>query len=353
MQRMRFATIGLLLSVAGLAATLYNIDLDDLEQSGKKNRLQLDAPPTSNEKFQGREVHIIGAGDGKRIVAEEGKGQGETELVQTGTSSVPYFPRRIYLPSSSSPASSAAPNSAANLGNVNNEEEYTLLGLGIRTVSFLRIQVYVLGLYVRTTDISTLQSRLIHNINSSASTLVPSEKETLKQRLLDPQSSAEIWESLLREEGIKSAWRVVPTRNTDFAHLRDGWITGIKKGTDAAKQKAIANPLVVSEYENESFGSAIKGFKDLFTGGGSAPKGSIILLARDGAGSLEVLFQRQEKTPSLERMGKVDDPRIGRLIWLGYLAGKNVSSEEARKGVVEGCVEFAGRPLGSVETMVT
>ncbi|KAJ9630986.1 Altered inheritance of mitochondria protein 18 mitochondrial [Taxawa tesnikishii (nom. ined.)] len=242
MQRMRFATIGLLLSVAGLAATLYNIDLDDLEQSGKKNRLQLDAPPTSNEKFQGREVHIIGAGDGKRIVAEEGKGQGETELVQTGTSSVPYFPRRIYLPSSSSPASSAAPNSAANLGNVNNEEEYTLLGLGIRTVSFLRIQVYVLGLYVRTTDISTLQSRLIHNINSSASTLVPSEKETLKQRLLDPQSSAEIWESLLREEGIKSAWRVVPTRNTDFAHLRDGWITGIKKGTDAAKQKAIANP---------------------------------------------------------------------------------------------------------------
>lgn len=353
-RRIRFSAFGLFFSVAGLAATLYMVDLDELEKKGKNKKTQLDASRSSNDKFHGREVHVIGAGDGKRIVAEDAQeGHGETELVETGTSSVPYFPRYMYLPSSAnSGTSTAAPNSAANPGNIQNEEEYTLVGLGIRKVSFLGIQVYVLGLYIRTQDISTLQSQLIHAINPDASTLIPSEKDALKQKLLDADGSTQVWESLLKQQGIKSAWRVVPTRNTDFAHLRDGWITGIKKGMQAAKQRALTPDGPASEYEDESFGAAMKEFKDLFVGGGAAPKGSILMLVRDAAGSLEVLFQKKEKETAFERMGKVGDDRVARLLWLGYLAGKNVSSEAARQGVVDGCVRFAGRPVGSVETMV-
>jgi len=355
---MRFAGVGLLVSMTGLAVLLYNLDLDELDKKGSKRLAhQLDASSNSNAKFHGREVHIIGAGEDKKILAKD---EQETELVETGTSSVPYFPRTVYLPSSSSPsdagsAAGAAPNTSVNPGNVRNEEEYTLVGLGIRTVSFLSIQVYVIGLYVRNSDISTLQARLIHHVNPSASTLVPAEKSQLKGDLLDPTKSTEIWEQLLRETGVKSAWRVVPTRNTDFAHLRDGWITGIKKGTQAAAaaQRAQADVPVETEYESEEFGNAVRGFKDIFTGGGSAPKGSIVMLLRNGNGALEVLFQGQDKTKGLERMGGVTDPRIGRLVWMGYLAGKNVSSEAARKGVADGFVSLAARPVGSVETMVT
>lgn len=54
----------------------------------------------------------------------------------------------------------------------------------------------------------------------------------------------------------------------------------------------------------------------------------------------------------MEKLGSVKDERISRLIWLGYLGGDKVSSEAARKGVVDGCVAFAGRPVGSVETRV-
>jgi hypothetical protein len=352
--RMRFAAVGLLMSVCGLALTLYQVDLDELEKSANKKKHQLDAGPASDD-FQGRHVHVIGAGEGKRIIAE---GEEELDLVKTGSGSVPYFPRKIFLPIPGSPdppkSETAQPNTRANLGNVQNQEEYTLVGLGIRTVSFLSIEVYVMGLYVRTQDISALQSRLIHLVNPIASTLVPGEKDSLKQRMLHPDTSVELWEQLLREEGIRSAWRVVPSKNTDFAHLRDGWVNGIKRATTEINRVKQTNPSAVisSDYENESFGLAMRDFKAMF-GGGRTPKGSVVLMLRDAPGSMEILFEDPTKGGvGVERVGKVEDPRLSRLIWMGYLAGKNVSSEQTRQNVVDGFVGFASRPVGSVETMV-
>lgn len=370
LRRMRFAGIGMLLTLVGLAGVLYNLDLDDMEQSAKKEgagKIQLDASSEANKQFQGKEVHIIGAGVDKRIIAQGG-GQ-EIELVETGTSSVPHFPRTIYLPTSadSDPnaaapvpglvtATGAQPNTDVNPGNLTNQEEYTLVGLGIRTVSFLSIQVYVVGMYVRTQDISGLQAHLIHRINPTASTLVPSEKEGLKNALLDPNTSDEIWKELLQVPGMKSAFRVAPTRNTDFAHLRDGWITGINKRTAAAKQELQKSAGAASEYESEQFGLSTRNFMNLFAGG-KAPKGSVMLLVRDAQGALNVYFQAKPEAAGSEsevqHLGTVADERIGKLIWLNYLAGDKVSSEAARKGIVDGCVGFASRPVGSVETMVT
>ena len=242
-QRMQFAAMGLVLSLAGLGLVMYNVDLDELEKSAEQKKKQqqqssgtykMDASADANAKFQGKEVHIIGAGEDKRIVAE---GQGEQiELVETGTSSVPHFPRTIYLPTTSDSQTivdASQPGAPENPGNIDNKEEYTLVGLGIRTVMW--IQVYVVGLYIRTTDISALQLQLIHHVNPIASTLVPAEKDDLRKKLLDPIQSREIWTQLLQVPGAKTAWRVTPTRNTDFSHLRDGFVTGISKRTAEAK----------------------------------------------------------------------------------------------------------------------
>ncbi|KAK3706084.1 Altered inheritance of mitochondria protein 18 mitochondrial [Vermiconidia calcicola] len=351
-RRMRYAGMGLLTSMAALGVIISNINLDDLEQSAKQKKggLQMEASDESNAKFQGKEVHVIGAGDGKRIVAQ-GAGE-EVELVETGTSSVPHFPKTIFLPTDpeSKGASGAGPNAPANPGNIENQEEYTLVGLGIRTVMW--IQVYVVGLYIRTKDITSLQSKLIHHVNPTASTLVPNEKEDLRKKLLDPAESREIWSKLLEVPGIKTAWRVSPTRNTDFGHLRDGFVTGINKRTQEARQLSQGKD---TEYEAEDFGQSIRAFKGIFSGG-KAPKGSILIMHRDRKGVLDVLYQpkpdgsgRQE----MERLGSVPDERISRLIWLGYLAGDKVSSDATRKGVVNGCVGFAGRPVGSAETMIS
>ncbi|KAL8948839.1 MAG: hypothetical protein Q9222_004998 [Ikaeria aurantiellina] len=51
-------------------------------------------------------------------------------------------------------------------------------------------------------------------------------------------------------------------------------------------------------------------------------------------------------------LGGLEDERISRLVWLGYLAGGNVASEEARKSVVDGVMEIVERPIGTVETQV-
>ncbi|EME50384.1 hypothetical protein DOTSEDRAFT_145216, partial [Dothistroma septosporum NZE10] len=341
---MRFAGMGLLLSIFGLAAIIYNLDLDDLEQAEQKRKAkqQLDASDDSNKQFQGKEVEIIGAGEDKRIVARGADGQ--IELVETGTSSVPHFPRTIHLPTS--------PDDDTNAGNVQNQEEYTLLGLGIRTVSFLGIQVYVVGMYVRTQDISALQEKLVHVINESASTLIPSEKEELKKRLLDPNESRAIWQELLRVPGLKTAWRVAPTRNTDFGHLRDGWITGITNRTREAKQLAKG---IETEYDAEDFGKAVGNFKSIFAGG-KAPKGSVMILSRGTMGNMDVWFQEKPgasgKDKQMQLLGSVPDERISKMIWLGYLGGDKVSSEAARQGVVNGCVGFAARPIGSAEARV-
>ena len=351
-RRMQFAGLGLLCSTAGIALVISNVDLDDLEQSAKKQKSgqQMDASSEANEKFQGKEVHVIGAGEGKRIVAQ---GQGEEiELMETGTSSVPHFPRTIHLPASSEShtvVGVSQPNALENPGNIDNQEEYTLVGLGIRTVMW--IQVYVVGLYIRTKDISSLQEKLIHRVNPIASTLVPAEKEDLKKKLLDPAESREIWTELLKASGLKTAWRVSPTRNTDFGHLRDGFVTGINKRTQEARQLLKG---AETEYDAEDFGQSIQTFKGIFSSG-KAPKGSILIMARDHKGSMDVLYQPKPDSgrTEMEKLGSVPDERISRLIWLGYLGGDKVSSEPARKGVVDGCVEFAGRPVGSVETRVT
>ena len=362
LRRMRFAGMGLLMSLAGLAVIISTIDIDSMEREGQKRRngkQQLDASSEANATFQGKEVHVVGAGEGKRVVAQ---GDGlEIELAETGTSSVPHFPRTMYLPTSpeSQGDVGAEPNAPENPGNIDNQEEYTLVGLGIRTVMW--IQVYVVGLYIRTKDISSLQQKLIHRVNPVASTLVPGEKDDLKKKLLDSAESKDIWTELLEVPGIKTAWRVSPTRNTDFLHLRDGWVRGItaraQKFNAAAKAQATAaasgesssSPVTPSEFADESFGTAMNDFKSLFGGGQrkSVPKGQTLLLLRNERGELDALFQPKDNEP-YRFMGRVTDERIGRLVWLNYLAGKNVSSDEARKSVVDGIMGIVERPIGTV-----
>jgi len=293
-------------------------------------RDRADAPDKVNEEFAGKPVKVLGGG-AKIVAKDEGSGE-EVELIPTGTSGVPHFPKTIFLPSSDG-----------------QDEEYKLLGLGIRTVSFLNIQVYVVGLYVQKDSLAALQADLVKNVNPLASALIPGEKESLRAGLLDAERSYEIWDTLLKKKGgeLKTVWRIVPVRNTDFQHLRDGWVRGITVKTQAASLRQ------EKEFDDETFAVAMREFKALFGGKGRAPKGSVVLLKRDMDGRLTVLFQEKDGQREVINFGVIGDERIARLIWLGYLGGKNVSSEGARKGIVDGIMELVERPIGSIETKVS
>ena len=328
-------------------AICYSVDLpatNSQKANGDLPRSKTSLLPQENadsiseitETFAGKPVHVIPGG---KVLAEDPDSRtgAEVELIETGTSSIPHFPKTIHIPEQ---------NQVAGTLNVT-DDEYTLMGLGIRTVSFLSIQVYVLGVYVRTTDIGILQAAMIRQVDSVATALVPREKDQLRQKLLDPEEGRMAWDKLLRESGIRTAIRIVPTRNTDFAHLRDGWVRGVTARTqEATKRGDLSN-------EDEQFGIAMRDFKAIFGGKGKAPKGSVVLLTRDEKGKLGALYQEKEGAGAYQDMGRVDDERIGRLVWMGYLAGKNVSSESARKGIVNGVMEFVERPVGTVETRIS
>lgn len=297
------------------------------------------------------------------------KGQDGVDQVDTGTSTVPYFPSTIRLPRSGS----LNLNAGDEVPRDTEQDEYQLLGLGIRTVSFLRIQVYVVGLYVATPDIAELQTRLVRTALNPpsetgevasgaganyATSLVPGERQQLKDLLLDQgERSDAAWDDILKKDGLRTAIRIVPTRNTDFLHLRDGWVRGITGRAQRANAStggsapaaANANKKEGGEFSDDSFGEALNSFKGLFGGGQrkSVPKGQTLTLLRGARGELEALFQPEDKLPA-RWLGCVRDERVSRLVWMNYLAGKNVASEGARKSVVDGVMAIVERPVGTV-----
>lgn len=341
-RRMLVSGIGFVSTVAATIFVVYTFG-DELPEQAARAKAKREREQASVEHLDA--PRDASAFDGKSIVPKPGHPDikldaAGNELVETGTSHHPHFPRTIRL-GSSTPAPEATTGALSSTGA---NEEYTLLGLGVRSVSFLSVQVYVMGMYVRTSDLPALQAAFVKHINPIGTSLIPGEKDQLREQLLATDDrSLELWDKVLREANVRSCFRIVPVRKTDFNHLRDGWIRGI-----TARMQAAATTGKGAEYEDESFGEAVKEFKGLLGGQGGAPKGSEVLLTRDEHGVLGMEFEDEDQKKGRQSLGKVTDERVSRLVWLGYLGGKNVSSEGARKSIVKGVMELVERPVGTV-----
>ncbi|CRK13526.1 hypothetical protein BN1723_010071 [Verticillium longisporum] len=205
-------------------------------------------------------------------------------------------------------------------------------------LSFLSIGVYIVGFYVATADIAKLQHHLVKKVNPIASTLIPSERDTLRQSLLDPAESEATWTALLQDLQCRSAFRIVPVRDTDFHHLRDAFVRAVQTRSNPSPQ----------EFGDEAFGESVRTLKAIFNRG-KLPKTRELLMLRDDRGALDVLY---DDGKGRQPVGRVEDERVSRLLWLNYLAGKKVASEVARKNIIEGVMEFVERPVGTVATQV-
>ncbi|KAK4461006.1 chalcone-flavanone isomerase-domain-containing protein [Cladorrhinum samala] len=323
--RRTFLWCGAIAGVVSFTFTAYK-----LVQELKKQPTKLDSSLPTSDPLSGAD-----AADRKVVVHDEDG----REIVPTGNSTVPTFPRTIDLPSYTSPLS-PEPVSTAVTTTAQTTTEYTLVGLGLRTVTFIGIQVYVVGFYVATSDIAALQSALVKKVNPIATTLVPGERDQLRTELLDPEQSGKVWDELLAQ-GIpaRSAFRVIPVRDTDFHHLRDGFVRAIQ---DRTKQHA----------NDDNFGEAMRQFRAIFNRG-SVPKRKELLLVRDETGKLSIAYDgSKSKKTDRQLVGVVEDERVSRALWLNYLGGKAVASEPARKSIVEGIMEFVERPIGTVAAQV-
>ncbi|KAJ3517767.1 hypothetical protein NM208_g14661 [Fusarium decemcellulare] len=328
--RTAFLTAG---AVAGIVSFIYTAwklkQAIDLQSEKEKRTVKCDASvPTEPFKTE--------AGEKRKVVLHDEDGQ---EVVPTGNKTIKLFPRTIDIEEVGPAQNPAGPIAAA----VTDKQgtEFTLVGLGTRTVTFIGIEVYVVGFYVATQDIEKLQHYLVKKINPLATTLIPSEKESLRKALQDATEGEETWNAILKDAGCRTAFRITPVRDTDFPHMRDGLVRAIQ-----------ARSSHNSEYNDEDFGTAMKTFKHMFQRG-LVPKKKELLLVRDATGKLSIIFNGGDYTKSRkEVLGSVDDERLSRLLWLNYLSGKKVASEEARGNIINGVMEFVERPVGTVATQV-
>ena len=129
--------------------------------------------------------------------------------------------------------------------------------------------------------------------------------------------------------------------------MRDGFVRGI-----TARSSHFASDLQDQTFQDETFGQSLNDFKTVFGGGArkKIPYGETLYLMRDAKGKFGAMLE--DKKGETIWMGEVPDERISRLLWLNYLAGKSVSSEDARKNVVDGCMEIVSRPVGTVAAQV-
>jgi len=89
-------------------------------------------------------------------------------------------------------------------------------------------------------------------------------------------------------------------------------------------------------------------------GGGWGGWGVVLRGEGGGGGELSAWVEKSRDGRSLgwEHLGALSDERVGRLVWLNYLAGAKVASEPARRSIVDGVLDLVGRPIGTVETKV-
>ncbi|CAD6564305.1 MAG: hypothetical protein CYPHOPRED_003250 [Cyphobasidiales sp. Tagirdzhanova-0007] len=175
-----------------------------------------------------------------------------------------------------------------------------LIGLGVRTVSFLRVQVYSVGAYFATEALASLKGKQKPKIGA--------EEAFIAQMLEMPYDTA---------------IRIVPVKNTAHSHLRDGFVRALLARIQSARK---AGQLTLEE--EEATGLAVETFKGFFPTG-KVPRGKSLLLVRRGRdGALLLEYEGR-------LLGTLQNDFLSKQLMLAYFAnnGKEISPKSASTSV--------------------
>lgn len=214
---------------------------------------------------------------------------------------------------------------------------FQLLGYGIRTVTFLGMKVYALGVYIAKDDLAKVRevfnSRFLETLyeKDKDPKVTMTQKQALKKALEDDKLSVVLIDNLLNA-GVRMTARICALRNTDLSHLRDGFVRTIKnsqyykdimkEGGERAEKltqgldelRRVMNSHHMKAYRNSRvFVEIIEGGKMRIT--------------------VKVWDQNQFWDPV--HMGVVQEPLVSRLLFLCYLSGPNPLVPAVRKTAAE------------------
>ncbi|KAL6304170.1 chalcone isomerase [Sparassis latifolia] len=178
---------------------------------------------------------------------------------------------------------------------------FSLVGVGVRTVSFLGLKVYSVGFYA---DLSS------PNLNIS--------KDTPPQEKI---------EHIVRNAAC--VLRIVPTRPTSYGHLRDGFMRALQARVLFCRKNGSLAP-----EEEAGIQSPLRKFKSLFP---NTP------LAKHTP--MDILLTAPPRDPSQARsliirdLGSVQNDWLCREFFLAYFEGDGLSPP-LKKSVTEGLQNF-------------
>ncbi|KAF9294557.1 chalcone-flavanone isomerase-domain-containing protein [Linnemannia elongata] len=181
-----------------------------------------------------------------------------------------------------------------------------LLGLGVRKITFLKVQVYVVGLYAKESDLDDHNSRF---------RALP---EVQKFQRTDSASSDTAFRAIVQNP-IELVLRIAPVRNTNGPHLRDGFTRNL---TQAIKHQNL------NDIENEEAMKGIIEFKNLFPKG-KIQAGQAMLFRKSPDGSMSIELDG-------EVLGTTRNSWLIETFFLGYLQGENPISGKARDSIAKG-----------------
>lgn len=207
----------------------------------------------------------------------------------------------------------------------------TLVGLGVRKVSFLRVKVYSAGFYLEDAVLRGLHTTgEWHSFSASHLLTSATAVATDSDSRGPPQLAGEALMRAMLDQPVTCAVRIVPVRNTDFGHLRDGFIRAL-----IARQKIARTNGELNEADETRLAASLQLLKSLFPAQ-SVPKGQSLILVRTSAGSLVVEYEGRV-------LGEVRDQWIAREIMLAYFADKDVISPKLKEDVAVGLEELTKR----------
>lgn len=199
--------------------------------------------------------------------------------------------------------------------------EYSLLGYGFRSVTFISFKVYALGIYIADQDRhlvpDVLDSKFLSTafIDTDAS---KSHKENVKQALDDPEKSTLLVGNLL-DSGVRMAAKLTPIRNTDFNHLRDGFIRTILNHPEAKNNQ-------------ETLSAGLEELKQAFSEKGRVAKDDDLVVELQANGGLQFFYFNRKKD-QVTTMGHVNEPLVGKLLFSQYMSGPKPLSPSAKESV--------------------
>lgn len=211
------------------------------------------------------------------------------------------------------------------------QDNYILLGSGVRSLPISSYKVYGMGIYVADQDLPLISKILNSELLSKLFINDPnfknlSNRERIKLALNDPTNSQVILNSLL-DSGVRFLIQMTPIVKSNLTFVREG---GIVKFLMASPEY---NDPIKYPGDHDLIQSGINEVRNAFTQKGSLSVNDDLIMELKKGNVLQ-LYYYNVKHNKIFTMGHVNEPLVGKILFRGYLSANKPLCEDARSNFV-------------------